>query len=394
MNKSRFDTLFQKEMTRKEFLAYGVFAAASVFGIVGLLKQLQGQAATPTAALEPEAGTKVAPVATVADPTASGGSAVQFTAPSPPADTFTLGVTKPDASNVGYAAGTVLTTVATDQIFATNGQVIENKRFTAKVTVRGKNITFRNCWFNGSNAQSFLVYAGDLNVENLLIERCTFHPSSYARTLDGMRGHNFTLLRCDLSGTTDTVGIFRATTGGALNVKLHGNWMHGLGFWSPDPGHPSPNDNKTHNDLIQIHHGGDGIHVFGNRLDGFIDKSIGQGNSPSVDTTDANGNPVHVSGNSLYPSDVCMSVVMASPASTAAGLRDFIFDKNWVDGGVVMINWPRADGVNVQITNNRWGRKTYYGDSYTILAKEAQPMTVTGNTYEDNGQSFNGRKKG
>ncbi len=72
-------------MTRKEFLAFGAFAVATVFGVVGLIKTLASHAATPTAKLEPEDGTLAAGATEVVDSGASGGGAVKFGAPTPPA---------------------------------------------------------------------------------------------------------------------------------------------------------------------------------------------------------------------------------------------------------------------------------------------------------------------
>ncbi len=68
-------------MTRKEFLAFGVFAVATVFGIVGLIKTLASHAATPATDVEAEAGTVASVASKVTDSTASGGSAVKFGVP-------------------------------------------------------------------------------------------------------------------------------------------------------------------------------------------------------------------------------------------------------------------------------------------------------------------------
>lgn len=77
---TRFDTkhLLQKEMTRKEFIGFSIFTVLSVFGIVGVLRQLGSHAATPTASVEPEAGTVAQGAVKKTDATASGGMAVQF----------------------------------------------------------------------------------------------------------------------------------------------------------------------------------------------------------------------------------------------------------------------------------------------------------------------------
>ncbi len=70
--------LLSREMTRKEFLVYGLLAVMSVFGIVGVARQLASKASTPATDIEPEEGTPSGSAATVADTGASGGQAVQF----------------------------------------------------------------------------------------------------------------------------------------------------------------------------------------------------------------------------------------------------------------------------------------------------------------------------
>jgi len=304
-----------------------------------------------------------------------------------PVENFVLGETKPTASNVGYVAGTTFTIVNGNQTYSTDNQVIENRRFTGKVSVTGKNITFRNCWFNAASTNSNTVQVTNTNAQNIMFDRCTFRPSSFSSTINCVFGHDFTLYRCDVSGGVDGVDVYRSSTGGALNVSILGTWIHDLGYWSPDSSHA---DNQSHNDLIQIHYGGTDLHIMGCRLDGTADPTVGNANEPSVD--DANG--THLSGNKYYPLMTAMSVVMASPVSTTAGLTNFIFEQNWADGGQVMINWPRSDGTNIQIINNRWGHNTLLGDTYTILAQAAQPMTITGNYYEDTATPYNGRRNG
>ncbi|TAH32389.1 hypothetical protein EYC59_05965 [Candidatus Saccharibacteria bacterium] len=72
------EKLLSREMTRKEFLAYGFLAVMAVFGIVGLVRQLTSRASTLTADIEPEGGTLGSGATVVTDTGASGGQAVQF----------------------------------------------------------------------------------------------------------------------------------------------------------------------------------------------------------------------------------------------------------------------------------------------------------------------------
>ncbi len=70
--------LLKTEMSRKEFLGLGAFAVASLFGVIGLIRQLNSHAATATADLEAEDGTTAGGATKAADSTASGGNAVKF----------------------------------------------------------------------------------------------------------------------------------------------------------------------------------------------------------------------------------------------------------------------------------------------------------------------------
>ena len=78
MPSPRMQKLLEREMSRKEFLAFGAFAVASIFGIVGLIRQLTSHAATPAVSTEAEDGTVQTPATIVTDSTASGGGAVKF----------------------------------------------------------------------------------------------------------------------------------------------------------------------------------------------------------------------------------------------------------------------------------------------------------------------------
>ncbi len=313
-------------------------------------------------------------------------------------DTFILGTTKPTALNTGLnvegiSAGS-LTTVNGNVTHATNDIVYENMRFTGYVNVTGKRITYRNCWFNGSHlADTGLVRCSNANAEALRFENCLFEPSSYGtlanQALENcIFGHDFTLSRCELSGGIDLIGLYSgvALSTPARNIQILGCYMHDLTYYSPDSGH---GDNQTHNDGVQIHGGVHDFLMFGTRIDATIDPTIGQASTPAT-TVDGQ----HTGGSRQYPWLTAMSAFMLTPADTTAGVNNFVVDSSWLGGGAVVFNWSRSDGTNVRISNNRWTRGTRLGDEFTILAKAAQPMTITGNYYEDTLAPWNGRKAG
>lgn len=104
--KQPLQKLLDREMSRKEFLAFGAFAVATAFGITGLIKELLSHAATPTASLEVENGTVSSAASRVTDGTASGGQAVKFgSGSSGGGSTITHG-SQLTTSNVGFTAYT------------------------------------------------------------------------------------------------------------------------------------------------------------------------------------------------------------------------------------------------------------------------------------------------
>ena len=313
-------------------------------------------------------------------------------------DTFILGTTKPTSANTGLNVEGIspasLTTVNGNVTHAVNDTVYENIRFTGYVNVTGKRITYKNCWFNASNlADTALVRCMNSNTEAIRFENCLFQPSGFGTNAENalencIFGHDFILLRCELSGGIDLIGLYSgvALSTPARNIQVLGCYMHDMTYFSPDSGHA---DNQTHNDGFQIHGGVHDFLLYGTRVDGTLNPSVGQASDPPV-TVDGQ----HISGNKQYPWLVSMSCFMLTPANTTAGVNNFVVDSNWLGGGIVVFNWSRSDATNVRIVNNRWTRGSFYGDEFTILMKAAQPATITGNYYENTLAPWNGRKNG
>jgi hypothetical protein len=79
MSNQKLQKLLKTEMTRKEFLGWGLFAVASIMGVAGLIDKILSHAATPTAAKEAESGTLTTGATVLSSTAASGGQAVKFT---------------------------------------------------------------------------------------------------------------------------------------------------------------------------------------------------------------------------------------------------------------------------------------------------------------------------
>lgn len=71
---------FRRVALKKQLATGSICAIALIFGVVGIVRQFDSHAATPTASFEAEAGTRSGTAALVSDTTASGGSAVRFQA--------------------------------------------------------------------------------------------------------------------------------------------------------------------------------------------------------------------------------------------------------------------------------------------------------------------------
>src|SRR5664279_2404871 len=92
---TKFRKLLQRKMSRKEFFVFSGLAAATVSGILGIIKALEAYAATPAASakVEAENGTLTSPATNVSDATASGGQAITFGA-------ATTGYTRPTGPGI------------------------------------------------------------------------------------------------------------------------------------------------------------------------------------------------------------------------------------------------------------------------------------------------------
>lgn len=315
---------------------------------------------------------------------------------------FVLGETKPTAENTGLRVEGLdeasLTVVTGDVVHAADDAVFERTRFTGRVQVRGKRITYRSCWFNASHEVGHsLVHCLDEGCEAIVFESCLFRPSSFGETAETalgncVFGHDFTLMRCDVSGGIDAVGLYsNRRTVPARDVSILGSYLHDLTYYSPDAGH---SDNQTHNDLVQIHYGCERLRVFGSNLVALLDPARGDASTPP--STGAGGE--HLGGNKSYPALSAMSGFMFSPRDETAGVADVEIDRNWLGGGIVFINWPRTDGVDVRITRNRWGADTHLhggdGSPMYVLMQREQVATIEGNVIEATGAPYDRRHNG
>lgn len=301
----------------------------------------------------------------------------------------------PDASNTGIYDASLLTTVYGTQYFDLPGQVIENKHFRGRVSVRTTGVTFRNCLFTGppdtALANGILVATSPVQA-GLLLEDCTIAPEHTSHTTNCIEGHSMTLRRVNSYHGVDLLSVIAPSGASRADVVVEGSWLHDPVMYNT----PVQPDNLTHNDVIQWH-GMKGLTVNGSRLEGLCAPGLGVVNDPPVGTWPTS----LVSGNPFYPERWATSCVMASPGRAA--FDDFVFTNNWLDGTAAGLVLARSDGLFDHcgtITGNRFGYDWRNGADFGVLAKAAQTMTLTGN-YRwnkadpwDNSISFNVRKNG
>jgi hypothetical protein len=316
------------------------------------------------------------------------------------------GAYKPGPGTAGLLEGVALTPIDTTMTYSQFGTasapiVVANKQFNNRVSVNGKYIQFKNCWFRGSPTDNKdLVTSTNANIANVLFEDCLFRAQKPQWATAAVRGgHHTTFSRCEFRGCID--GIAHTNSQGYTgdqSLNVYGCWFHDMAYFSPDPGAAGGvYDNASHVDLLQIR-GGQNFHFKGNNFDAMLDPAIGQANMPSQDRPemDANGQPtgktLHITGNKYYPNMAATSVLMASPK--LGELKNVVLENNWINGGSYSLNFgPNTTGT-VTIRNNKWGRDMRGGRTATTIAQYEMPLNPTGNTFLDDGSPANMVKRG
>ena len=367
MQHDRFQKLLEKEMSRKEFLAFSLLAVASVFGIVGLIRELVSKAATPTASFETESGTKTGNATTVTDATASGSAAAKFgatTATSRESLTGLQGTYKPSvaADNVGIPAGTVLTTTGAPTglvtLTGTGAYTYKNMLIKACFLIKttGK-VEFRNCKIvgfqrtdlTGSGHDTALINC-DANpgVSNVLITDCELVPDYPDTYTDGVLGHNFEIRRSIVRNCVDCLGIrVPNKPTAAANTKIYANILTDLAYFNPDVATPRTTTNKgTHNDVIQVF-GGKGHDIVGNCIWG---KPSANAGTPPYGF----GAPVGDASRNVYAPN---SIGRGINTTNGIGNTTINIQNNWFDYSVVMLSLPHgtAPYTNATVKNNKFG---------------------------------------
>lgn len=213
-----------------------VIAVALVFAMIGYISLRGSMAASPTASIEVESGTKTANAANVTDTSASSGVAVKFgsavstTPPLPGQPGFRTNCIAvpsvcgyPDATNTGVPAGVTLTNSGNVTV-TQNGAIIQNLNINGSITVRANNVTIRNVRITSGDYYP-ISYSGSYT--GLVVEDSEMIGTASGVTSFGPDA-NYTARRVETTGGADG---FKANS----NVVIEDSYIHNL--WETETSH-------------------------------------------------------------------------------------------------------------------------------------------------------------
>lgn len=395
----------QKEMSRKEFLAFSAFMVASVFGGIGLLKMLSSYAATQTADFEPEVGTLASGATKVADGSASGGSAVRFVAAGSFV-AFTPGTVKP-LSYVDEAAGlggrnvgpriASLTRYDGDYTL-TPGARVSGLEIFGRLIGRGDATTIvSDCIIHGASAPSMsgsaAVLGNSYNLGGVTIEWCRIEVVANAGFTDCIAGGNYTLKYSEVAGGVDGIG---ANTVGNATIECCRIWNgYYFAWWNASTDsvrtatftdadgvvHPAPfpaqSSGDTHSDGMQIQQYAGwtlrGCYVGGNRV------GVSRIHLDPTIAADCATMKQLDSGREFV--NACLLISSANATNSVSAL----IENNWFEGGAARVNvtWKDYDDLSgVTIRNNRFIRSNY---GYYIFKHVNNASLFSNNVFDDTG---------
>lgn len=298
---------------------------------------------------------------------------------------FRLGVHEPTLANSGVPSGTSLTPysadIATAQTISVtaDGTVFEDVDFgNIRMDVRAYNVVFRRCrWTVTQNRTSTPMvrtdqapYSANCRMEQCTIENRDQHGYNY----NAVQGHDVTLYRCKILGTTDGV---RPNLGG--NVRILGCFIGFLGWWGTESGKPALNSgDQTHSDCIQTTYGG--VEVVGNSLWAYPSTTVGTG-TPGNGTDAGNPDGWYTQAQSVARRAALMGTKWTTASQSADGVShevggiitpmmcnlasgpsalDLVVTDNWFAGGQVQVN---ALATNLTTSLGAFRRNRHYNDS-------------------------------
>ena len=290
-------------------------------------------------------------------------------------DLLVLGTYDPAAGDfTGVKAGVDLVDVNTPVTFTTPNQRIAGLRFnsTVYIAATATGLVFEDCAFPGitytptADVSIISGQSGDLRGATLIDCDLVIPPDRRSPWTYNITGGNFTLRRCKVAGGVDGVGLTMPDT--VPPVTIEQSWIHDGHWesWSAGAADKPTNwdDNKTHDDAIQIHRG-KGHRIRGNHIGGrrqplaVVDRTL---------SDDFNNAGI-----------MCQQEVSSSSTDW---LDDVLIELNYVEGGAASINLGYKFGndlAGVTVRDNIFPVQDWSPPTYYILRNPGTNPVLSGN---------------
>jgi hypothetical protein len=255
-----------------------------------------------------------------------------------------IGSYVPTALSTGVPAGTRLMPHYGNITITKPNTVISGLDVWGFITVKAAGVIIMNSRIHGNGparTDTGLINVLSPSAKRVLIENCELTHAYPSPWVDGIIGHDFTVIRSNIHNVVDGIGVMNPFNRNAnLNVNITGNYIHDLNYMSPDP---EQHDGHTHNDGIQIQGTGSSVGVrqvtiYGNNIAAFA-------------------GPLSNHRSPYYPAVTGQAIGVTPNVSS---VHDILIDHNWVDGGaqsVTMIPGPRRTGSGLVLINTHFGNR-------------------------------------
>lgn len=271
-----------------------------------------------------------------------------------------------------------------DFTVSSNGQVIENLDIYGSVRLLAySGVTIRNCRIRGTQATGSsvaMVIASNENLRGAVIEDCDLSGRGNL-WLEGMRGGNYTIRRCEIHGVTDGISL----TSQLGNVNVLGCWIHDCAYdeWdSSTPGMPTQGSYYMHCDAIQFHRGKDYV-VRGNYIGGL---RAGDPTTGAVWDHHTGHKADIQAGDDYYNSGILLKQEVDS--TDANRIERVLIEQNVLQGGVCCINHPSGNGntfATATIRDNQFVPFPHGNSQFYILKSPSLLTVMSNNTYTTGG---------
>jgi hypothetical protein len=273
------------------------------------------------------------------------------------------GVVSPDATNTGVLPGVPRTDVNNSSSWPGSGTLQAgytysnlNIKYRPSPPVGTLPIHYNNVLFQGGlspdpgSGNGLCQSTNNGHVPQIFTD-CTFTPQNLHWNWNGVIGHHFTALRCDFSGSVDSIGAYNTNNpyrADDLGILIQQCYLHDHGNWGnpPDTSH----SDGSHGDGLQ-QQGGRGVTFYGNHVSGY-----------SAGTMDLNGFGTH-------HINACMQF-----GGSISAIGDNDIQYNWFYGGASGLNigggLAAYDNTGVGfgiVKNNKFGHDQRSGDTWCIV---------------------------